>query len=495
MAQKLNNPLGGQVPHIDTTTYGRGSASVTDRRGRRRTKRTRKTQAPSNGQTLLTRRALLFGALGVGAVAAGVAGTQLLAQREDEAEEIVALEVAEEDVFDLESCAEVDSQDAFELFGDYELPFGSLVWADDEEVAACLLPTEQASPLVNVVALSLSTGNYFTVLEQAIGAEEGFEVYDVRATSAGFVWTEAAIMEGLWRVYTATLSDYTLGEAHLVDEGNGSTEVPTLAAVGDYAFWQTCAPITNENARHEPALVKCATFASGEARTIYESVGRLSAPIAPYEDSVVITPRHEGAVSYCDLVRLDAKSGRVTERITLPSGMMPNQVGFGATGFAFCFESIYDYGGGISNLGTYTPAAAPRAGSYEGLSWFRFNRTPTAAPCWCTDTWFMVKSNQSVCAVNLENRVFCSLGVESGCQDWGDYLASSGKHNNVVSVMQINQVDNDNVETKKTQVRVWRPLASVPEGTVEEANSEDAAPQEAGSETADTEEDASNTTE
>lgn len=461
MAPGGNNSVNSNIPQIDTTTYGRGGSSLDGRN--KQPKRARRSSSGKNANTLITRRALLFGALGVGAVAAGTAGVMALSNREEEAEEIVTLTVPEENVFDLESCAEIDASDTFELVGDYELPFGTLVWANDEEVAACLLPTEEATPLVNVAALSLSTGNMFTVLEQAIGTEEGFEVYDVRGNSSGFIWTEAAIMEGLWRVYTAPFSDYTLGEARLVDEGNATNEVPLIAIVGDYAFWQTNAPITNENARREPATVKRSSFSSGETRTIYESVGRMSAPLVGCGESIIFTPRHEEAVSYCDLVRMDAATGRIQESLTLPSGMLPNQVGYGPTGFSFCFESIYDYGGGIANLGTYTPASASKSGDYSNLQWFRFNRTPTAPPCWCTDDWFMVKSNQSVCAVNIANKLFCSLGVESGCLDWGDYLVSSGNHNTVVSAMQISQVDNDNNETKKTQVRVWRPLSTIPE--------------------------------
>ena len=273
-------------------------------------------------------------------------------------------------------------------------------------------------------------------------------------------------MEGLWRIYTASLgADLALGEPVLVDEGDATGEVPTLAVAGGYAFWQTMAPITDENARQRPSALKRADFAGGKAEVVFRSTGRMSAPPMPYLESVVITPRHEDATSYCDLVRIDAKTGRVLDTLTLPAGMFPNQVAYGPGGFAFCFESIYDYGGGIANLGTYAPARTSTQGGYDGIAWFRFNRNPSAAPCWCGDAWFMVKSNQSVCAVNFPNKVFCSFGVESGCLDWGDYLASSGQRDEVVTAIQIDQIDNEGNETKKTQVRVWRPLGAVPENT------------------------------
>ena len=471
MAQHENKQSKNPLPQVDTTTFGQSMGGVSTKKSRASKRARARRSSESNAQMLITRRNLLLGAAGIGAVAAGAAGAKVLTSREETtSEDIITLEVAEDAVFDLEACAEVDPGDAFDLIGNFELPFGTLVWVDDEDVAACLFPTEEPSPLVYMGIMNLGNGAYYIMREAAVGAEEGFEIYDVRASSSGLVWLEAAIMEGLWRIYVATLgADLSLGEPRLVEEGNAEQEVPSIAIVGDYAFWQTMAPISNENARREPAALRQVSIKSGNAKTVYKTNGRMSAPLVPYADSIIFTPRHEDATSYCDLVRLDAQSGKVQDQITLPSGMMPNQVGYGPTGFAFCFENIYDYGGGISNLGTYTPANTLKNGDYNNQTWFRFNRTPTAGPCWCTDNWFMVKSNQSVCAVNFANKVFCSFGVESGCQDWGDYLVTSGMRNIVVTASQIDQVDNEGKETKMTQVRVWQPLSSAPSNPSDDA--------------------------
>ncbi|MBQ9022064.1 MAG: Tat pathway signal protein [Eggerthellaceae bacterium] len=314
--------------------------------------------------------------------------------------------------------------------------------------------------------LHLTSGGFYTLREHAVGEEEGFEIYDVRASSSGMVWMEAAIMEGLWRIYVASLSaDLSLGEPQLVEEGDASMEIPNFTIIDDYAYWQCMAPVTNENARREPSSIRCARAGDGKAKTLYDSVGRMSAPLTTYENSIIFSPRHPDATSYCDLMRIDASSGKVLDSLTLPSGMYPHQIAYGATGFSFCFENIYDYGGGISNLGSYTPAEIHNAEKYDDLSWFRFNRTPTTAPCWCGDNWFMVKSNQSVCAVNFTNKVFCSFGVESGCLDWGDFLISSGKREKIVTAMQIDDTDTEGNETKMTQVRVWQALGNTPDAS------------------------------
>lgn len=77
------------------------------------------------------------------------------------------------------------------------------MWADNDTVAACLNPTEQASPLNTVSLLYLSSGNTATVLDAAQGSEEGFEILDARCSENGLVWTESNPYQSRWRVYTA----------------------------------------------------------------------------------------------------------------------------------------------------------------------------------------------------------------------------------------------------------------------------------------------------
>ena len=68
-----------------------------------------------------------------------------------------------------------------------ELPLGSLVWASSDTVAACLIPTETGSPLAQASLISLESAAVTTVLEQAAGQIEGFEIYDVSASEQGIV--------------------------------------------------------------------------------------------------------------------------------------------------------------------------------------------------------------------------------------------------------------------------------------------------------------------
>ena len=415
---------------------------------------------------LLTRRNFLYGAAAVGAVAAAAVGAAVVGGSDEGEDEIATLEVAEADVFTLDDCTEIAANAAFKLIGDFTLPYGSLIWANEDTMAACLLPTDTPSPLTQMALLNLITGEYASVLEQAVGTAEGFEIYDVRATSSGMVWTEANIFENRWRIYGARLDDsFVLGEPALLDQGGQDTETPSIAATGENAYWQVMPHIGNENARTEPFLVKRARFGSSDIQVVHESLGRATAPLYACSDGVAATPRIDSGARYWELVHIPESAQGATDRITLPNNMQPAAVAWGATGFAFCFDSIYDYGDGISNLGTYTPSAASdQAGSGQ---WFRFGRTPLSSPAWCGQQWLLVKSTHAVCAVDLQAREYCALDIDDASDDWGDYLATSGIHSTFVTFAHLNGIDSTGAEVRRTQVRVWEPNSAEERATLE----------------------------
>lgn len=421
--------------------------------------------APSPEAALVTRRRFLVGGAAAAAVAV-VGGAAVAASQKSDAPTIETLSVSTDDVFTIDSCTQVDTSSAFKQEGSYSLPYGTLIWSNDDAFAACLLPTDTASPLAQGALLNLATGKYETVLKNANGASDGFEVYDFRATSQGAVWIEANIFEGLWRVLVGSLSNGSnLQNTRIVDSGDSSTETPALAAVGAHAYW-VCQPASSaSDAKTGTAQLKRASFSSGDAEDVYGTAGRMACPPYAASDGVVIAPRHPDSSRYYQLVRIADDSGQATDAITLPSGMKPTEVGWGPNGFSFCFESIYSYGDGIANMGTYAPATehAPGA-SYDGGSWFRFGRTPSAEPAWCGPSWLMVKSTQAVAAVNVGNRTYCTFDVPSGPTSWGDYLCTTGTHARIVTAAQVGKAtaeasgQSDSTNSTTCTVRVWKAL-------------------------------------
>ena len=404
---------------------------------------------------LVSRRKFLYGAVGVGVAAAAIGGGAYAISRSNDSGDVEYLEVPEEAVTTQETLTAVeDYTERLSQIGEYDLPYGTLVWANSDEVAACLLPTELGSPLTQIGVLLLGSGLMETVLEDAVGTDEHFEVYDVRATENGMVWTEANILAGTWRIYTAKLNGVDMGEPVLADEGGSDYDTPTLTAVDDYAFWQVLPKLPND-AGLTSRVMRC-TFGSAKSDLFFESPRRMAC--APYatKGALAICPRLDMGTVYYQLTCLDAKTAKVRDTCTLPSSMVPNDIGYGDNGFAFTFDSIYNYGGGIANLGTYTPLKAVTDGNYSAASWFSFARTPLTAPAWANGK-FIVKSTRPVCAIDLKAGEYAVIDVEDGTETYGEFLASSGVHKTFVTYSNIDHTPVEGDHIHACRVKVWQP--------------------------------------
>ena len=412
--------------------------------------------AEQRQETLISRRRLLYGAVGVGAIAvAGGAAFAYQAAVNSEDDEIRSLDAPKSALTTLGEFEALESADALvQLVGEFDLPYGSLVWADDDEIAACLLPTETGSPLAQVGLLFLGSGVVDTVLERAIGTAESFEIYDVRANSTGAVWTEANILQGTWRIYTAPIEGGMLGSAVLAAQGNDDYDTPTLAVSGGRAFWLENPKVPAESGLS--ARLRSVAFGGSQPENVYESSRRMATP--PYSDSgtITIAPRVDSSAVYYQLTNIDASTGEVRDTLTLPHAVAPIESGYGPTGFTFAFPDIYDYDSAVANLGTYVPRALPSGGNYDEAKWFDFTRTPTTAPAWCNNL-FIVKSTRSVCGIDLEAGTYVAIDVEDGADTYGEYLASSGTHDTFVTYTNIDHTPIGAQAIHTCRVKVWAP--------------------------------------
>lgn len=463
------------------------------------------------GDVVLTRRHLLIGAAGVVAVAGvGVGGSVISSALGDDAS-LDILSVPTSSVTSMADFEQVDAEEYMYLDSEYELPYGTLVWANGT-MAACLIPGDTGSPLNHIGVLFLSSGYCPVVLEQAVGKSDGYEIFDVRGSSNGLIWTEANILQGTWRVYSAVLNDDVLGDPVLLEEGDSEWETPTLAAVGAYVFWQILPSLSGSHTT-EQSVLKKAQLGTSAGTVVWQSTGRMATAPTTTAESVIISPRAKAEGMYYQLTNLRAKDDQVIDTMVLPQSMRPLEVGYGTNGFNFSFDAIYNYGDGIANLGTYTPlekrvlkqpTAAPSASSdtsaspdpsgspaptdaseaqgsadsaartdaetsssplaessftpksYSDSPWFTLNRTPSAPACWCGNL-FMVKSTHVVCGVDMEHSRYFTLDTHSGSPDYGDFLASTGICDYVVTYTNVddNPIDGDRMHC--TLVKVYAP--------------------------------------
>ncbi len=407
---------------------------------------------PEGGHFSLTRRQLLIGAGVAGVAAVGVGVASMVGGGDDD--DVTTLEVAEDAVFTLDDIpAEnvLDDNGPMQLEGEFKLPYGTLVWATPgASRAACLLPTDSASPLTQVGLLSLSDGTCETVLESPASEERGFDIYEACCDDSGVIWTEANCLTGQWRVYQATHNGSSLGSPVLVDQGESAYEIPSIAVASGRAFWQVL-PDANGPASTEDSLLKAASFGQSDVAEIWRSTGRMSTPPYSTGDGIVITPRLSVSGVYHQLTLIDAASGQMMDSLTLPGSMKPLEAGYVNGRFTFSFDGWYSYGDGISQIGTYVPVDENGA---NGGSWFRFGRTPTAAPAWA-GPYLIVKSTMSVAGVDVASRTMFTIECPDGCDDFGEYLAVTGTTDTLVTYIGMPAEEGSDGEGH-TLVRVWR---------------------------------------
>ena len=133
------------------------------------------------------------------------------------------------------------------------------------------------------------------------------------------------------------------------------------------------------------------------------------------------------------------------ESLTLPASMRPLEAAYVNGRFSFTFDSIYTYGEGLASLGTYAPVSNDTGGQ-----WFCFDRNPLCAPAWCGGS-LVVKSTRTVAGVNLSTREMFSLDCPDDCDNYGDFLASQGDVNSLVTYLGMSTNEDD----AYTLVRVW----------------------------------------
>lgn len=450
----------------------------------------------------LTRRQLLVGAAGLAAAAAVGGGAFALTSGNSEADASQgSLTVPEEDVFTTEACEYVeDAGGLVTMRTRASLPFGTILTACGDSVAACLMPTEDAAPLLQVGLFHLGSGNLTSALKNAAGADDGFQILDARAHGGGLIWLESNLLTGAWRVYTTTLDGAVVGDPALAEERDSAWRLPSLTVSDGCAWWQT--EPADASDKTLSAALRRVPFGAGAdaAETVLESAGGFGCAPAPAGAGVAACQRTSRTGKTWQLLYLADESGQIEDSLTLPSTMMPQDVSYGPNGFGFTFSSIYQVGDGISNLGTYTPAtavpltvaqaeedalagmqaeakAAAKDGAdvqltddqrasaraqaedavcelYSAAEWFRFPRAPVTPPAFAGN-WVFVKSTNVVAAVNLDARKYVTITTESATQGYGEYLASMGTGSRVVTFANVDYTPMNGEQIRECTVRVW----------------------------------------
>ena len=355
-------------------------------------------------------------------------------------DEVDVLDVSEDDVTTLESFREWTSESRYRIETVCSLAAGTLLGGTGTGVCAAIRPAETADPLNKLALLGLDSGNVKTVRGKAVGHDEGFEFLSASASDEMLVWVESNYLTSDWRVYCASVDEKALSisGAILLDEGDSDYDAPAVEAVGSTAYW-IVQPSEDGSKTTEDSHLKAS--ATGSPIVVHTSHGRFCGGLSSSAGILCAMPRVDTSGVYYQLTAFEASSGSIVASQAMPASYRPAAAIYMDGRFAFTIEASYDYGGGISQVGTYWPLG-------DG-TWLRLAKTPLAAPGLCRG-WLYAKSGSRTVLIDLDSRAYITVDAPEGSEDWGDYPIAVGERNRIYLYA---TVENDSGESR---VRVRR---------------------------------------
>lgn len=413
-----------------------------------------------------TRRQLIIGAAGAGAVILAGSGIYYAVESTKDNSGTETLTVPASQVLSIDDCEEVGDLSAFmTLDREIIMPYATLAWAGEDNIAAALVPTEEGSPLVTAETINITDSAEGQVLSGAITNGMRYEIFDFRANEKGYVWTESNIMAGKTYVYTAAAG--TSNDGALAMEIDSNWDLPELAACGDYAWIQRRPSDTNET-DDKAQLYKIRFGANQDSAELVEETRRFACGPVATKEGLIATPRNTVSSSCYDIKLIDPNSGSLKDVCTLPSSMRPQDVGYGKTGFTFTFSGSYDYGEGISGMGSYASitsganlagesgaARDARVSNLGNQNWLHFDRTPFCAPCWLGDM-LVFKSTRSIAIFKPNEKQYVLLSADDGADDYGVWLCTSGDCDSLVTLQNIDYTPLSGDSVKECRIRIYK---------------------------------------
>lgn len=413
-------------------------------------------ESTDNGLSAVSRRQFISGMLGAGAALA--TGTLVVtsgcsSNKKDDLESVVAktaqdadittLRVAVDQLVESATFEEAPVSDYLVLESTWDLPKGSLVYVCDKRKALVLVPGETTEALIKLGFLDLTTGELAIAMEQALDHNEGYVIYDARASDSALIWIESNMQTTHWQVYCSTLDNGIPGEPQLIDEGQTDYEPPLLCVSGNKVYW-TYMPDPLGAANKEDSYLKATTVKTVDPQIIYTSHGRMITNPLATEGIITLVPRVDTDNVYYQLTALRVDDDSVVAVSILPQALKVNEAIYMSGTFTFCTENNYDYAEGLAYYGTYRDLGD---GSY-----LHVNKMPTSAAVQFKQH-LMLRSTRNVVGIDVANKRFFVIELMTDSVDYGDILAAWGVQDKVITYSTI--TNKGSGSTGKTRIRVF----------------------------------------
>ena len=317
------------------------------------------------------------------------------------------------DVFD-----EYESADStLEPTYTWTLPLGTVLFHSEGSWSAAMFAPESALHINTLGVVSLVEGTTVTLVEDPLNGS-GYEFYDVRCGSGVFAWVEEDFGTGDWMLIAQEFSEGALtGDPVELDSGDEDWEPAKFATTGSSVIWLKM-PLASGNKSTENSHCYRWKVGNSSGKDLYESPGRFATAPRVSDGVLTISPRVNASDgTYYGMTAIDLNDASVIERLVMPESIKPFEATYMNSQFAFSVEANYGYGGSLGNMGTYI--------GNEGGPFISVSREPLACVVGKGSTYF-VKVKSSHYAVDTDAETYAVLSAPSKTLDYGDYPASEG---------------------------------------------------------------------
>jgi hypothetical protein len=308
---------------------------------------------------------------------------------------------------------------SYEPAASFELPLGSVVYADCETRAAVIQRNDSMRPLTVLGCLDYESGAYTVVLDEPLSGS-GFTPSEAHATDSLVAWLEVNNTTDEWFLYAAPFDGSPLGGLSVTTlaEGDADWLYPQFDASGRTVAWQVM-PDPSGPYSMESSLAYVWTLGQATKTQVWESPGRFACEPSLSAGVLTLAPRVTPSKGvYYGLVALDLdRDLQVVDELSMPVSVKPFRATRIGDEFAFSVEADYGYGGRLGSMGY---CVGPGEGPFRYLT-----REPSAHIC-AVGGRYIVRSLLSYFVIDPEDESYTVLSAASGCVDYGDYPACAG---------------------------------------------------------------------
>ena len=306
----------------------------------------------------------------------------------------------------------------------WTLPLGTVLFHSEGSWCAAMFAPESALYVNTLGVVSIAEGTTATLVEEPLNGS-GYDFYDVRCGSGVFAWVEENFLTCDWMLIAQEFSEGALvGDPVELDSGDEDWEPAKFATTGSSVIWLKM-PLASGDASTENSHCYRWTVGSSSGKELYESPGRFATAPRVSDGILTITPRVNASEgTYYGLTAMDLADASVTERLVMPSSVKPFEATYMNGQFAFSVEANYDSGGALGNMGSYL--------GNEGGPFITLSREPLACVVG-KGTQYYIKVKSSHYVVDTDAETYAVLSAPSNTMDYGDYPASEGTTDQLVT--------------------------------------------------------------